>query len=257
LRRRRTSWPSMAAATTGVVSMAMATVIGPEADVELPVPPIDDTDDDDDGGGGGGDPWWHAPWRLVVLGLAVLFLGGSFGYFVSQRATTSHPRAGSVDVGFLQDMRYHHDQATQMALIYLQKPAAEQDPQLHIMAAEILLGQQLEAGAMVQLLHDYGQPDSNESGIGMTWMSMPFPVDQMPGMATPEQIAALKAATGIEADRQFALLMMNHHLGGIHMAEYAVDHVKEHAVKVLATSALASQQSDVNELRAVLARLGS
>jgi uncharacterized protein (DUF305 family) len=109
---------------------------------------------------------------------------------------------------------------------------------------------------MVQLLHDYGQPDSNESGTGMAWMSMPFPIAEMPGMATAEQIAAMKAATGVDADRQFAQLMLNHHLGGVHMAEYAADHVSEHAVRVLAQSMVTSQQSDINELRAILARLG-
>jgi uncharacterized protein (DUF305 family) len=244
----------MAPAEACVGLGAVATITGSDPEVERPDPPIDDVGDD--GGDGDGDePWWHARWRLLVLGLAVLFLGGSIGYFVSQRSAAV-PGAGSVDVGFLQDMRYHHDQATQMSLIYLQKPAAEQDPQLHIMAAEILLGQQLEAGAMVQLLHDYGQPDSNESGIGMTWMSMHIPIEQMPGMATADQMSALKAASGIDADRQFATLMLNHHLGGVHMAEYAADHVKEHDVKVLATSMLASQQSDINELRAIVTRLG-
>jgi uncharacterized protein (DUF305 family) len=231
----------------------MATRADPDADVDLPDPPIDD-DDDDDGGDGAG-PWWHSPWRLLVLGVALLFLGASIGYFVTRRSER-HPGAGSVDVGFLQDMRYHHDQATQMSLAYLQKPAAGQDPTLRTIAAEILLGQQLEAGAMVQLLHDYGQPDSNESGTGMTWMSMPLPIAQMPGMATAEQVAAMKAATGIDADRQYAQLMLNHHLGGVHMAEYAADHVSEHDVRVLAQSMVKSQQSDIDELRGILARLG-
>src|SRR5204862_7426771 len=119
-------------------------------------------------------------WRLIVLGVALMFLGGSIGYFVSQRSDAP-PGAGSVDVGFLQDMRYHHDQATQMSLAYLEKPAAQQDPQLRIIASEILLGQQLEAGAMVQLLHEFGQPDSNESGTAMGWMSMPLPLTSMIG----------------------------------------------------------------------------
>jgi uncharacterized protein (DUF305 family) len=230
----------------------VATSTGPDADVDLPGPPVDEDDDDGDDGAA---PWWHSPWRLIVLGVALLFLGASIGYFVTRRSDR-HPGAGSVDVGFLQDMRYHHDQATQMSLAYLQKPAAEQDPQLRIIAAEILLGQQLEAGAMVQLLHDYGQPDSNESGTGMAWMSMPLPIASMPGMATADQIAAMKAATGIDADRQFAELMLTHHLGGLHMAEYAADHVSEHDVRVLAQSMVKGQQSDINELQAILARKG-
>jgi uncharacterized protein (DUF305 family) len=230
----------------------MATTADPDADIDLPGPPADE--DDGGGDGDGGAPWWHSPWRLIVLGVALLFLGASLGYFLTRRGE-SHPGAGSADVGFLQDMRYHHDQATQMSLAYLQKPAAGQDPQLRTMAAEILLGQQLEAGAMVQLLHDYGQPDSNESGTGMAWMSMPLPIAQMPGMATPEQLVAMKAATGVDADRQFAQLMLDHHLGGAHMAEFAVDHVREHDVRVLAQSVLTGQESEINELQAVLARL--
>ena len=107
----------------------------------------------------------------------------------------------------------------------------------------------------MQLLHDYGQPDSNESGTGMAWMSMPLPIASMPGMATPEQLATLKAATGIDADRQYAQLMLNHHLGGVHMAEYAAEHASEHDVKVLAQSMVTGQQSDINELRGILTRL--
>src|SRR4051812_12670325 len=220
----------------------MATRADPDDDVDLPHPPIDE--DDDDGGDDGAPPWWHSPWRLLVLGLALLFLGGSIGYFVTQRSER-HPGAGSVDVGFLQDMRYHHDQATQMSLTYLEKPAAGQDPALRTIAAEILLGQQLEAGAMVQLLHDYGQPDSNETGTVMSWMTMPIPIDQMPGLATAEQLAALKAATATDADRQYAQLMLTHHLGGVHMAEYAVANARERDVRVLAQSMLTSQQSDI------------
>jgi uncharacterized protein (DUF305 family) len=75
-------------------------------------------------------------------------------------------------------------------------------------------------------------------------------------MATPEQLAAMKAATGVEADRQYAQLMYDHHLGGIHMADYAADFASEHAVRVLAESMLKSQNSDINELRTILDRLG-
>jgi uncharacterized protein (DUF305 family) len=227
--------------------MAMAT----ESRTDVPSPPVDDTDD----GGGGHDPWWHSPWRLAVLGLALVFLGVGIGFAVKSRSAM-HPGAGSVDVGFLQDMRYHHDQATQMSLTYLQKPPAEQDPALRTIAAEILLEQQLEAGAMVQLLHEYGQPEANESGTGMAWMSMPLPIDQMPGMATPENIAALKAASGRDADILFCKLMIAHHQGGLHMAEYAAGQAKESRVRELATSMMKGQADEIVELQQIQARLG-
>src|SRR5262245_23471993 len=230
----------------------MAMVIEPQADV--PAPP-DDNPDSGGGGGGGSEPWWHSPWRLALLGLALLFLGGAIGFAFTSHSSGS-PGAGSVDVGFLQDMRYHHDQATQMSLAYLQKPAAEQDPALRTIAAEILLEQQLEAGAMVQLLHEYGQPEANESGTGMAWMSMPVPIAQMPGTATPENIAALKAASGRDADILFCKLMIAHHQGGLHMAEYAAGQAKESRVRDLATSMMKGQADEIVELQQIQARLG-
>ena len=99
-------------------------------------------------------PWWHAPWRLLLLGAALAFLVVAISLAVQAR-TGRPPGAGSVDVGFLQDMRYHHDQAVQLSLAFVEKPAAEQNPVLRTIAHEILLGQQLENGAMVELLQSY------------------------------------------------------------------------------------------------------
>jgi uncharacterized protein (DUF305 family) len=232
----------------------MAIVTEPRSD--LPSPPVEDADHGDDGddGDGGRDRWWHSPWRLVVLGVALVFLGVGIGFAIQSRSSSS-PGAGSVDVGFLQDMRYHHDQATQMSLAYLQKPAAAQDPALRTIAAEILLEQQLEAGAMVQLLHEYGQPEANESGIGMAWMSMPLPIAQMPGMATPDNIAALKAASGHDADVLFCTLMIAHHQGGLHMAEYAAGQAGKERVRQLATSMMKGQSDEIVELEQIQSRL--
>jgi uncharacterized protein (DUF305 family) len=228
-----------------------------DAEIDIPAPP---TDLDDVGGGGGGDgndgPWWHSPWKLSVLGLAVLFLGVSIGYLATT-LSNSKPGAHSVDVGFLQDMRWHHDQATQMSLDYLEKPAAQQDPVLRTIASEILLEQQLEAGAMVQLLHEWGQPEANESGTGMAWMYQPVPINEMPGLATPTQMAQLKAATGKQADVLYAQMMIDHHEGGIHMAQYAAQHASEARVRQLAESMVTGQQGEITELQGILHRLGA
>ena len=48
------------------------------------------------------------------------------------------------------------------------------------------------------------------------------PDGSMPGMATPAQLAELKAATGVEAERIFLRLMIAHHTGGVAMAQAAV-----------------------------------
>jgi uncharacterized protein (DUF305 family) len=234
----------------------MATATDPRSDLPSPPPPDEAADHGGGDDDGGHEPWWHSPWRLMAFGAALVFLGVGIGYSITSRSSTS-PGAGSVDVGFLQDMRYHHDQATQMSLTYLQKPAAEQVPALRTIAAEILLEQQLEAGAMVQLLHEYGQPEANETGTGMAWMTMPLPIAQMPGMASAEEIAALKAASGRQADVLFCTLMIAHHQGGLHMAEYAAGQAGQARVRQLATSMIKGQADEITELQQIQSRLAA
>ena len=45
-------------------------------------------------------------------------------------------------------------------------------------------------------------------------------------MATPQQLADLQAARGLELDDLFTQLMIEHHAGGIHMAQYAQEHAR-------------------------------
>ena len=81
----------------------------------------------------------------------------------------------AVDVGFLQDMHTHHDQAVTMSFIYLDKPAADQDPILRSIAKTIIDEQQYENGYMVGLLLDAGHQPANETGQVMAWMNEPLP----------------------------------------------------------------------------------
>ena len=166
--------------------------------------PVDESSRDADAGPPPG-PWWHSPWRLLVLGAAVLFLGVAAGYafFGGDRGSSG----STVDVGFLQDMRAHHDQAVSMASTYLEKPAGEQDPVLRSIAKTIIADQQFENGYMVGLLLDMGADPANETGQAMAWMDQPVPLERMPGMATQAQLDELQAATGAEAD---ALLRRAH-----------------------------------------------
>ena len=50
--------------------------------------------------------------------------------------------------------------------------------------------------------------------------AQPHPAQQMPGMATGADIDRLRAAEGIDADDLFSQLMIHHHDGGIHMADF-------------------------------------
>ena len=83
-------------------------------------------------------------------------------------------------------------------------------------------------------------------------MGMPTEPDQMLGLATDDDIEALAASSGDEADRLFVELMTAHHEGGIHMAEYAVEHAENDEVLKMATAVVAAQRSEIDELRAQL-----
>jgi uncharacterized protein (DUF305 family) len=194
--------------------------------------------------------WWHAPWRLAVLGLAVAFLAGAVGFAVGARAADDQPNA--VDVGFLQDMRFHHDQAVTMSLLMVKKPLDDGLPTVRQIAEELLLGQQIESGVMVGLLARWGRPEANESGTAMAWMDEPVPLDRMPGLATKANLDQLIAARGAEADQLFLRLMIAHHEGGLHMAEHAASHAATAETRDFAAAMVRNQRHEIAEMRTFL-----
>lgn len=197
-------------------------------------------------------PWWQNPLNFIALGLAMLILGGGIGYYVGD--STARPAHSAVDEGFLQDMRYHHDQAVDMAFHFLTK-TEDPHPRLLLFAQEILMSQQIETGRMIQLLRSFRASEVNDTGFAMGWMGHSMPIDEMDGLATQQQLDDFARATGDEASRIFAELMIEHHLGGIHMAQYAVDHAANKDVRKMAQSMIKGQQLEIDAMREILATL--
>lgn len=209
----------------------MSTVVEPEVDIE-DRPPFD--------------------WRVLVACVVTGLLGLGLGLLVNR---DDSPSAGSVDVGFLQDMRYHHEQAVGMSFILLGKPAEGSNPSVRQVAREIIQSQAFEGGRMAELLRSFGAPVANEGDTAMRWMGMSVPLNEMPGMATSEQTAALSAAQGAAADRLFVELMIAHHEGGLHMAEDAEVRARDEKVKAFARGIVNGQGKEIAELRAIQAKL--
>ena len=194
-------------------------------------------------------PWWQNPLNFIALGLSMLILGAGIGYYFGDSAAT--PDQNKVDVGFLQDMRYHHDQAVQMAYYY-RTSVTDPLPRLNMIAEEILLSQQLENGRMVQLLSSFNSIEANDTGTAMTWIGHAMPINEMDGLASQAELDSLAAATGDEASKIFATLMINHHKGGIAMANYAIEHASNKDVINMAKSMIKGQQAEVGELQAIV-----
>ena len=77
----------------------------------------------------------------------------------------------------------------------------------------------------------------------------------MPGMATPAQLAELGRASGVAADRMFLTLMTAHHQGALSMVG---DHGKvagEEIVNEMANDINVTQSKQIQQMQTMLARL--
>ncbi|MFS8586795.1 MAG: DUF305 domain-containing protein [Acidimicrobiia bacterium] len=203
--------------------------------------------DDEDGAPAPSGLSWP---KVAVLGLALAFLGFAVGIFVSRDRP---PGPDSADVGFLQDMLTHHDQALGVATLTV---AYGEDPIVRSMAREVVAIQSFEIGLMTQKLADWGYSRDERSDQAMAWMGMPVPVEAMPGLLSDEQLAAVEEARGPELDALFLELMAEHHRGGLHMAEGAATLADDEDVRELAARMRRNQAGEINEYRLRAEELG-
>ncbi len=183
--------------------------------------------------------------KVAILAVALAFLGGSVGYLIGHRTAGADP-LNAVDVGFMQDMGYHHDQAIEMSLILLDKEGL--DPNFTSYATEIVIGQRYEQGIYSATLDRFGH-SSDPGPTVMEWMGTPMPAEQMVGLATPDQMAQLREAEGDDAAALWIALMSEHHLAGLHMADYDARHGHDRTTVNLAQATVKNQRSEVVDLQ--------
>ncbi len=182
--------------------------------------------------------------QIAVLVAACAFLGSTIGFVVGQRSNDDP--LSTVDVGFMQDMGEHHTQAVQMSLLLLDKP--EVDGGLKSFATEIIIGQRYEQGVFASTLSRFGHA-SEPGDTVMGWMGEPYPVDEMPGLATEAQMAELADAEGDDAAALWIALMCEHHLAGLHMADYEARHGSDSTTVKLAKAMVKTQRSEVIDIQ--------
>ncbi len=187
--------------------------------------------------------------QRVGLALALLFLAGSVGYAVG---VPRDPGASSVDVGFLQDMIAHHEQAVEMASNVV---SAGAEPVVRSFAKEVLVFQQYEIGLMEAYLQRWGHPRYRPGDTAMGWMGTPVPIEEMPGMASRALMGALGRSSGREMDALFVAMMTEHHRGGVDMAQVAANRAKDGYVRALAERIARNQRIEIKEMDAARRRL--
>lgn len=195
----------------------------------------------------------QTPVQRVVLGLAVAFLTGALGYFIGVRSEQDSPPEDSADVGFLYDMIPHHQQALEIATLQLVNGS---DPSAMTFAREILRTQSYEVGLMSMRLGEWGHDPAEAPDQAMEWMGMISTHDTMPGIARPDEMAALRDARGAEADALFYALMIDHHRGGVHMADAAAEQAEDDWVVEAASRMARIQALEINEMLLARDRAG-
>lgn len=185
------------------------------------------------------------PWLAITVFVVVLCVVAGFaGWAIADARSSSRPAEDSVDVGFVTDMTRHHQQALAMALDYVRNGT---DPLLLQIAREIVIYQAQEIGVMNTLLSDWDRT-AIDSPTAMAWMHTPVPRDAMPGLATAAQLEQLENARGAELDDLFTRLMIEHHAGGIHMADYAATHAGEDTTRFWARNMADGQRGEISEM---------
>ena len=126
------------------------------------------------------------------------------------------PARSQADVDFMQGMIMHHSQAVEMTGLIA---SHTDDAAVRALGARIRSSQSDEIKFMQRWLATRGESLSM-SMPGMPDMDMSgHPMAAMPGMLTPPQMAALRAARGAEFDHLFLTGMIQHHNGALVMVQ--------------------------------------
>ena len=206
--------------------------------------------------------------RILIVGaaaLTLLLVGVIIGFLIKLPGQPAPPpQAGSVDVGFAQDMSVHHTQAVQMASWERDHTS---DPALQLLATDIEDTQHGQVGRMQSWLDLWGA-GALPTGKYMTWMTDATGHDHveagsgepgvttMPGMASSDDLRRLRTSTGPAGDVLWLQLMLRHHEGGASMLAYAADRAQLPQVRNLAAQMLSAQAAESDYLRQLLAQRG-
>ncbi|WP_043641213.1 DUF305 domain-containing protein [Nonomuraea candida] len=150
----------------------------------------------------------------------------------------------AADVRFAERMIPHHRQALEMTSLVEARTTNES---IRAVARQIAAAQGPEIRAMTSWLAELGRtvPAGHGHEQGMAGY----------GMATQEELNALRAARGGPFDRLFLQLMTRHHEGAVKMAGEQLAGGRDQRMRLLAKDVYAGQSLEIDRMRKLLASL--
>ncbi|GIH25609.1 DUF305 domain-containing protein [Acrocarpospora phusangensis] len=190
---------------------------------------------------------------LPILGALVVLIAAALIIVTVSRAGT--PGDISAEAGFSRDMAVHHAQAVDMSFVARD---ASSDQDLRTFAYDIINTQSTQRGIFMGWLDQWGLPQTSTQPA-MTWMSghgHSGTPGVMPGMASPEEMRKLRAATGVAGEVLFLQLMIRHHEGGVDMARGVLKLTSRSEVRTMAQHIVDGQTAEINLMKDMLAKRG-
>ena len=194
--------------------------------------------------------------RLLVLTTVVAMgcislaacSGGESADSDSSPSDSAAPDAtwNDADVAFVQGMIPHHEQAVEMSEMMTGRTVSNSTAAL---AEQIRAAQTTEVSLMQGFLADWGvelDPHAGHSGDH----------SMGEGMMSDEQLDELESAGGVDFERMWLTMMLEHHQGAVAMANTVLSGGSDPRVRTLAEGIVAAQQAEIAQIEALLASLG-
>lgn len=203
---------------------------------------------------------WFRWASCAASALILLVIGAALRPVIAPETHSAPPVLDATEIGFVQDMTAHHQQAIQMVA----RLDPDLDPLVERLAQQIDRSQRTEIGTMLGWLRLANAAPTSDHP--MAWMT-PDPDTAhhhptgapatMPGMATTAQMNQLAAAHGHDAEVLFLQLMYRHHQGGITMARAADREIPSGPVKQQARAMVVSQSRETGLIARMLNQRGA
>jgi uncharacterized protein (DUF305 family) len=193
----------------------------------------------------------------ALLAVACLFGATTASVAASSAATQTSAAAmqmspNQADVEFVSMMIPHHYQALVMSQM---APSRSNNDELLALASRIDVEQSGEISTMQNWQAWNGLEVTNaEEAYHHLLMHHPEHAEEM-GMATPEELAQLSAASGPAFDVLFLQLMIEHHEGALDMIVDVLTNGSDFIVQWMATEMGATQDAQIEQMEGMLADL--
>jgi uncharacterized protein (DUF305 family) len=192
---------------------------------------------------------------VCLLGVAGTSASAQTGHMPAAAAAgpvpaSAHPQvtANDADVKFVAMMIPHHQQAL---ILSRMAPSRSGDSDVLALADRIDVEQGLEIYMMQSWQEWNGLEKTDPQQAYEEMLQDPMMVEMM-GMATPEELDQLSAATGDAFDVQYLRLMIKHHNGAIGMLSDVLANGTDETLQTWATDMLANQYAQVQMMQQML-----